>query len=115
MVGIRRSVEVSDMARGTGCRREAVVVIDVALSTLQCCVGSRKCKTCECCVIKSGRTPGRCGMASLARLRESRSNVVWTCGAGEVFLVAPITECWKRRVIPVHVACGAGDRHMSAG
>jgi hypothetical protein len=115
MVRIRRAVKVSHMTCCTGCRRKVVVVIDVTLSALQCCVSSRQCEAGECRVVKGRRTPGGRGMASLTRLRESRSNMVGIRGAGEVLLMAPVAESRERGVISVHMARGTRNRDVRAG
>jgi len=66
-------------------------------------------------VIESGRLPGCCVVADLARCRESRGHVVRIRGAVEILHVARRTGGAQARENIVHVATGTGDRGMGTG
>ena len=69
VIRIRRSLEIFQVAAHASCRRQVVVIVDVALSTLQSRVRTGE-RESGVVVIKGGLCPRRCVVALLASLRE---------------------------------------------
>ena len=69
VIRIRRSLEIFQVAAHASCRRQVVVIVDVALSTLQSRVRTGEREPCVV-VIKGGLCPRCCVVALLASLRE---------------------------------------------
>ena len=100
MVGIRRPLEVFQVAgcAGRGCPHK--ISTHMALDAGNTHVRSRKRKTREAAVVEGGRRPTGCVMADRAILREACLNVIRIGGAVEVFEVAASATCAQ----PVEVA-----------
>ena len=77
MIRIRRALEVGQVTRNAGCRRDVVIVVDVAIRTLsrRNRVRSRK-REVHGRVVETGGLPGGRRVARLASLREVPGHVI---------------------------------------
>jgi hypothetical protein len=102
------------LVASVACGRQClVVVVCVALGAR--CAGMSAGKRKDGSMIEGRGGPGGGGMAQSAIRREPGSDVRRILSASEVFLVASVAACGKRRVVVVYMALGARDRNVRAG
>ena len=87
VVGVRRTLEILEMAAYTGRASQVVIVIDMALRTLQRRMGASQ-REAGSRVIEACRHPRGCAMADFAGLRESLLNVI---GIISVLVILQVT------------------------
>lgn len=115
VIGLRRSLEISQVAAHAGGvgAGQVVVAIYVALGALQAGMRAGK-REARGRVIKGGICPRGGVVALLAGLRESALRVIRIGRAVEIFHVARSTSGWSASELAVHVTLVAGHVDMSA-
>ena len=111
MVGIRRVLEILQMARHASRRRDVVVVVYVTIRALPWRHGVHaRQREVHLRVVETGRLPGGRGVARLARLREPARHVVRIGRALKVLQMARHAGGAVQGVVIVDVAVGALSR-----
>ena len=118
MVGLRRTLEIFQVAADAGGIRagQVVVAVHVALRALHRRVGPGQ-REAGGRVIKRRVQPTRRAVALLAGLREARTDVIGVRGPLEILQVAADTSCIRagQIVVAIHVALGALHAAVRAG
>ena len=108
VVRVGRALEVFQVARNARCRRDVVVVVDVAFRALPWRHGMRSSqRKVDRAVVERGRRPRRCGMALLASLGEGCRDVIRVRRALKVFQMARHASRACKVVVIVDVTVGA--------
>ena len=116
VIRVGRALEVCQVALRARSTGQLVIIVRMALRTLQRGVRTRQGKP-GGRVVKGGGRPGSCGVALRASLREARRRVRRIVGRIEVVLVTTDARGvgGGQVVVPVHVALHALQARMSAG
>ena len=113
VIRIGRTVVIRSMTSLAGRIAERVVVVDVARLARQRNVSAGKSEAGRR-VIECRSAPTRCGVAGLASCGETCGDVSGAIRVVVVRFVAAVAVGRQRRVIVVHVACGAGNADVSS-
>ena len=111
VIGIRRSLEIAQVATHTGGARQVVVVVDVAVQADPWRIGVRVCqRKAHGRVIKCRRLPGAGVVTRLAGLREASGDVIGIRRGLEIAQVARDTGGARQVVVVVDVAIETDTR-----
>jgi len=111
VIRIRRALKIAQVARDTGCRREVVVVVDVAVEADAWRIGVGVCqRKAYRRMVKRRGLPGTGVVARLASLREPSSDVIWIRRPLEIAQVATHAGGARQVVVVVDVAIEAYPR-----
>jgi len=111
VIGVRRVLEILQVARNACCAAQVVIIVDVAVGALAGRNGMRpRQREVHHGVVKRRGRPGDCRMTLRAVRREVRRNVIWIRRALEIFQVAANAGCAGQVVIAINMTIGALPR-----